>query len=192
MKELGVDVLVSAPQKGWSGSPCCGLVMLSELAEVKVRSTTSTSFSCDLRKWLEIMDAYEGGGHAYHATMPTDGLRKFHEVMMETKSLGWEASKSRQWELGQKVRALFSEKGYRSVAAMEYEAPGVVVCHTRDGGLSSGKRFVREGMQIAGGVPLMCDEHTDFQTFRLGLFGLDKLNNIDHTVASLRDVMDRI
>ena len=192
MKALGVDVLVSAPQKGWSGSPCCGLVMLSELAESRVRSTMSTSFSCDLRKWLEIMDAYVGGGHAYHATMPTDGLRKFHQVMMETNSMGWEASKSQQWELGQKVRLLLNEKGYKSVAAKGYEAPGVVVCHTQDSGLSSGKRFLQEGMQIAGGVPLMCDEHADFQTFRLGLFGLDKLNNIDDTVNKLRDVLDRI
>ncbi|NND05396.1 MAG: alanine--glyoxylate aminotransferase family protein [Saprospiraceae bacterium] len=192
MKALGVDVLISAPQKGWSGSPCCALVMMSSDAENKVRSTTSTSYSCDLRKWLEIMDAYLGGGHAYHATMPTDGLRKFHEVMLETKALGWDYSMSLQWELGLKARDLLTSKGYQSVAAAGFASPSVVVCHTHDKGISSGKKFMEAGIQIAGGVPLKCDEPSDFQTFRLGFFGLDKLQNIDETIRRLKHGLEQV
>jgi aspartate aminotransferase-like enzyme len=183
MRDVGVDVLVSAPQKGWSGSPCCGLVMLGERAVARLEETQSTSFACDLRKWREIMAAYEAGGHAYHATMPTDGLRAFHDVMAETEAMGFDEAARRQWELGRRVRTLLEERGYPSVAAEGFEAPGVVVSYTDDPAIKSGARFADAGVQIAGGVPLKCGEPKDFQTFRIGLFGLDKLQDVDATVA---------
>ena len=192
MKAIGADVLVSAPQKGWSGSPCCGLVMLGELARRRIDETTSTSFACDLRKWMQIMDAYLGGGHAYHATMPTDGLRALRDVMAETEAIGFAEVRERQQELGDRVRALLEGKGIRSVAAEGFEAPGVVVSYTDNDEIQSGKAFAAAGLQIAAGVPLQCDEPEGFKTFRLGLFGLDKLQNVDRTVATLEAALDKL
>ncbi|NOX69365.1 MAG: alanine--glyoxylate aminotransferase family protein [Gammaproteobacteria bacterium] len=194
MKTVGIDVLISAPQKGWSASPCCAFVMLNGAAIDAVTSTTSSSFACDLGKWLEIMRAYERGGHAYHATMPTDALTAFRDVMRETESYGFEKVRAEQQELGERVRALLVSRGFRSVAAAGFEAPGVVVYYTDDPEIKTGSKFAQQGLQIAAGVPLQCDEPEDFQTFRLGLFGLDKLHNVDRSVASLdaalREIQD--
>ena len=192
MEATGVDVLVSAPQKGWSGSPCCAMVMLSERARTAIDSTTSTSFACDLKKWLQIMESYEAGGHAYHATMPTDALARLREVMQETRNYGFDKVRAEQMELGSKVRALFESKGIRSVAAQGFQAPGVVVSYTEDPGVQSSKKFLGQGLQTAAGVPLMCDEPADFMTFRVGLFGLEKLHNVDRTVAQLAAALDHI
>ncbi len=185
MQTNNVDVLISAPQKGWSGSPCCALVMLNERALDRIGTTTSSSFACDLGKWLQIMQAYENGGHAYHATMPTDGLRKLRDTMQETQAYGLEKVRAEQLELGDKVRALLKARGFPSVAADGFGAPGVVVSYTDDPDIQTGKKFLSTGLQIAAGVPLKCDEREDFRTFRIGLFGLDKLHNVDRTVASL-------
>ncbi|KIC49151.1 aminotransferase class V-fold PLP-dependent enzyme [Tateyamaria sp. ANG-S1] len=192
MRGLGVDVLISAPQKGWSASPCAGLVMLSERAVARMEETTSDSFAIDLKKWHQIMMAYEGGGHAYHATMPTDALRDFRDTMKETQAYGFDKLKDAQWALGGAVRSMLAEKGVTSVAADGFGAPGVVVSYTADPDIQTGKRFAAEGMQIAAGVPLQCDEPADFRTFRLGLFGLDKLYDVDGTVARLKRVVDQV
>ena len=192
MRSLGVDVLISAPQKGWSASPCAGLVMLSERAMARMEETTSDSFAIDLKKWHQIMMAYEGGGHAYHATMPTDALRDFRDTMKETQTYGFAKLKDAQWALGDAVRDVLRGKGVVSVAAEGYGAPGVVVSYTADPDIQTGKRFAAEGMQIAAGVPLQCDEPADFRTFRIGLFGLDKLYDVDGTVARLRRVVDQV
>ncbi|MGX5218423.1 aminotransferase class V-fold PLP-dependent enzyme [Pseudomonas segetis] len=192
MQANAVDILISAPQKGWSGSPCCALVMFSELARERIESTESSSFACDLKKWLQIMGAYEQGGHAYHATMPSDSLVRFRDVMKETEQYGFDVVRDEQQALGDRVRALLAEKGFKSVAAAGFEAPGVVVCYTDDADIKTGKKFAAQGLQIASGVPLMCDEPADFQTFRLGLFGLDKLNNLERTVATLADALDKV
>ena len=192
MEKIGIDVLISAPQKGWSGSPCCALVMLSEKAVNALQSTTSSSFACDLKKWAEIMEAYERGGHAYHATMHTDGLIKFRDVMTETKSSGYAELKRAQQNLGANVRSALSQKGFKSVAAPNFEAPGVVVCYTEDPEIKTGKKFAEAGLQIAAGVPLQCDEPANFQTFRIGLFGLDKLKNIDKTLKTFVDALEAI
>jgi len=192
MEACGVDVLISAPQKGWSGSPCCGLVMLSPLARERIESTASTSFACDLLKWLQIMEAYESGGHAYHATMPTDALRRFRDVMKETEEYGFDKVRAEQQELGDKVRALLVSKGIKSVAAEGFQAPGVVVSYTEDVDIHNGKKFLDVGVQIAAGVPLQCDEPKYFQTFRLGLFGLDKLHNVDRTIEKLDEALRQI
>ena len=192
MKASGVDVLVSAPQKGWSASPCCGLVMLGAAALDKLQDTTSTSFACDLGKWLQIMQAYENGGHAYHATMPTDSLTRFRNTLLETEEYGFAKAAADQVELGSRVRGLLAERGIPSVAADDFGAPGVVVAYTDDAEVQSGKKFVEVGVQIAAGVPLMCEEPEGFRTFRLGLFGLDKLQNIDRTLASLQEAMDDV
>ncbi len=192
MRATGVDVLISAPQKGWSGSPCAGLVMLSEAARTRVDETTSTSFACDLRKWLQIMEAYEAGGHAYHATLPTDALRSFRDAMRETEARGLENVRAAQQELGDRVRALLTAKGIQSVAAPGFEAPGVVVSYTQDPDIQNGKKFAERGLQIAAGVPLQCDEPEGFRTFRLGLFGLDKLDDVDRTVTHLERALAEI
>ncbi|MGA2549526.1 MAG: aminotransferase class V-fold PLP-dependent enzyme [Burkholderiaceae bacterium] len=192
MQATDVDVLISAPQKGWSGSPCCAFVMLSERARKAIDGTTSSSFAADLKKWLQIMEAYEKGGHAYHATMPTDALAHTRDVMLETRAYGFEKLRAEQIELGRKVRALLAGKGLRSVAAEGFQAPGVIVSYTDDELLHTGKAFLAEGLQSAAGVPLQCDEPADFKTFRLGLFGLDKLHHIDRTVASLDAALTHI
>jgi aspartate aminotransferase-like enzyme len=192
MQATGVDILISAPQKGWSGSPCCAFVMLSERARSAIDTTTSTSFAADLKKWLQIMEAYEGGGHAYHATMPTDALTRTRDVMLETRAYGFEKLRAEQADLGRRVRALLAAKGLRSVAAAGFEAPGVVVSYTDDAGLHTGKAFLGEGLQTAAGVPLQCDEPADFKTFRIGLFGLDKLQHIERTVAQLDTALGHI
>ncbi len=192
MAAVGVDVLISAPQKGWSSAPCCALVMLSALARQRIEATTSTSFAADLKKWLQIMEAYEGGGHAYHATLPTDALTKLRDVMNETRAYGFARVHAEQQALGDKVRALFARKGIKSVAAEGFQAPGVVVSYTEDAGIQSGKKFLALGLQTAAGVPLQCDEPADFQTFRVGLFGLDKLHNIDRTVQNLEKALRQI
>ena len=192
MKSSGVDVLISAPQKGWSSSPCCALVMLSALALEKMEGSSSTSFACDLGKWLQIMQAYANGGHAYHATMPTDSITRFRDAMQETESYGFEKVKMEQQELGDKVRAMLATKGIKSVAAEGFGAPGVVVSYTDDSGIQTGKKFAEVGLQTAAGVPLMCDEPEGFQTFRLGLFGLDKLHNVDRTVQTLEAALDKL
>ena len=192
MAATGVDILISAPQKGWSGSPCCALVMLGEEARRRIDATTSSSFACDLKKWLQIMETYENGGHAYHATMPTDGLTVLRDVMRETEAFGFDTVRARQQALGDQVRALLERKGYPSVAAAGYQAPGVVVSYTTDPDVQNGKKFIALGLQTAAGVPLQCDEPADFRTFRIGLFGLDKLNDIDRTVARLEEALERI
>ncbi len=192
MQATGVDVLVSAPQKGWSGSPCCAMVMLSEGAREAIDSTTSSSFACDLKKWLQIMETYEGGGHAYHATMPTDALTRLREVMQETRDYGFEKVRAEQMDLGTKVRALFESKGIASVAAEGFKSPGVVVSYTEDPGFQNSKKFLAAGLQTAAGVPLQCDEPADFSSFRVGLFGLEKLHNVDRTVAQLASALDNI
>jgi aspartate aminotransferase-like enzyme len=192
MADVGIDVLISAPQKGWSGPPCAGFVMLNEAALARVSETDSTSFACDLGKWLDIMRAYEDGGHAYHATMPTDALRACRDVMREAQAYGFDKLRDEQQGLGDGVRALLADKGYRSVAAPGFEAPGVVVCYTDDADVSNGSKFAAAGLQIAAGVPLMCDEPEDFRTFRLGLFGLDKLHNLERTVGALDKALGQI
>ena len=191
MQACGVDVLVSAPQKGWSGSPCAALVMLSELARERIDSTQSTSYACDLRKWLQIMETYEGGGHAYHATMPTDALTRVRDVMLETRAYGFDKVRREQQQLGDAVRAMLVGRGFKSVAAEGFQAPGVVVSYTDDAEMQSGRKLMAQGLQIAAGVPLQCDEGADFQTFRIGLFGLDKLHDVNGTVARLAAALDR-
>ena len=192
MKATGVDVLISAPQKGWSSSPCSALVMLGAQALERIDTTTSSSFACDLKKWLQIMQAYENGGHAYHATMPTDALRAFRDTVLETREFGYEKLKLAQWELGDKVRNYLSRKGIKSVAADGFEAPGVVVSYTQDNDIQNGSKFAAKGMQIAAGVPLACDEPEEFKTFRLGLFGLDKLYDVEGTFKRLTSVLDQV
>ena len=192
MRDLDVDVLISAPQKGWSGSPCCGLVMLNERALELMAASESTSFACDLGKWHDIMQAYEKGGHAYHATMPTDGLATFNKVMHETMDFGLMEAKRAQEIQGTKIREVLKQEGFKSVAAMGFEAPGVVVCYTNDPDIQKGKKFAQAGIQIAAGVPLRCDEPEPFTTFRLGLFGLDKLNQIDRTVMTFKKALNKV
>jgi len=192
MRDTGVDILISAPQKGWTGSACCGLVMLSATALERIEQTTSTSFASDLRKWLGIMQAYEQGGFGYHATMPTDSLTVLRDAMAEAEAEGFDALRKAQVELGARVRALLREKGFKSVAAPGFEAPGVVVSYTTDDGIHSARKFAEAGIQAAAGVPLQCDEPPGFKTFRLGLFGLDKLRNVDRSVNNLAKALERI
>jgi aspartate aminotransferase-like enzyme len=192
MQACGVDVLISAPQKGWSASPSAGLVMFSDLALARLEDSSSDSFALNLKQWRAIMQAYEDGGHAYHATMPTDALRAFRDTMLETKEYGFEKLRDAQWALGNGVRALLKEKGVTSVAADGFGAPGVVVSYTSDPEIQTGKKFAALGMQIAAGVPLQCDEPAEFRTFRLGLFGLDKLYDVEATLQRLRNVLDKV
>jgi aspartate aminotransferase-like enzyme len=192
MVAAGVDILISAPQKGWSASPCAALIMMNARARTAIDATTSSSFACDLKKWLDIMETYEGGGHAYHATMPTDALVKFHATMKETEAYGFDKIRAEQQQLGDNVRALLEGRGFKSLAAPGFQAPSVVVSYTDEANIQNGSNFAAEGLQIAAGVPLQCDESDDFCTFRLGLFGLDKLQNIDRTVANLESALTRI
>ena len=192
MAATGVDVLISAPQKGWSASPSAGVVVLSPRAEARLAETTSNSFAIDLKKWRSIMAAYEGGGHAYHATMPTDAIVGFRDAMLETKAMGFEAAKAAQWALGRAVRGMLAEKGVPSVAAEGFQAPGVVVSYTSDGDVQNGAKFRAEGLQIAAGVPLQVGEGAEFRTFRIGLFGLDKLADVPATVARLQKAVDAV
>lgn len=192
MQACNVDVLVSAPQKGWSSSPCCAMVCLSERARKAIDGTTSSSFACDLKKWLQIMESYESGSHMYHATMPTDALVRLQATMKETQAYGFAKVRAEQEELGRKVRALFESRGLPSVAGEGFKAPGVVVSYTSDPEVQNGKKFIAQGLQTAAGVPLQCDEGADFKTFRVGLFGLEKWHNVDRTVGHLADALDRI
>lgn len=192
MAAIGVDILVSAPQKGWSSTPCCGLVMLGERALARIEATTSTSFALDLRKWLQIMRAYEGGGHAYHATLPTDGLTQLRDVMQEAMTIGLEELRQAQVRLGAEVRALLEGRGIRSVAAPGFQAPCVVVSYTDRPDWQNARAFAAQGLQVAAGVPLACDEPEGFSSFRIGLFGLDKLTNVQRSVASLKGALDRM
>ncbi|MCM3565274.1 MAG: aminotransferase class V-fold PLP-dependent enzyme [Hydrogenophaga sp.] len=192
MKATGVDILISAPQKGWSSSPCCAMVMLSERARTAIDATQSTTFAMDLKKWLQIMETYEGGGHAYHTTLPTDALARLHATMLETEAYGFDRVRQEQIALGQAVRALVERHGFASVAAEGFKAPGVVVSHTTDAEVQSSKAFLALGLQTAAGVPLQCDEGPDFKTFRLGLFGLDKWHDVPATVARLEVALRQV
>ncbi len=192
MAKTGVDILISAPQKGWSGSPCCAFVMLSPLARERIDATISSSFAADLRKWLQIMETYEAGGHAYHTTLPTDALTKTYNAMLESQRYGFARLRQEQQALGDAVRAMLAGRGFKSVAAKGFEAPGVVVSYTSDPGIQSGQKFIAVGVQSASGVPLQCDEGADFKSFRLGLFGLDKLHALDRSVATLSAALDKI
>ena len=192
MQASGVDVLISAPQKGWSATPCAGLVMLGEDARRRIEATTSSSFAADLKRWLGIMETYENGGHAYHATMPTDGLRTLAAAIGETLEFGLGAARDAQQRLGDAVRALLAARGFPSVAAEGFGAPGVVVAYTTDLEIQNGSRLCAAGLQIAAGVPLQCGEPADFRTFRIGLFGLDKLKNVERTVTTLQRALDTL
>ncbi len=186
MRATGVDVLISAPQKGWSSSPCCAMVMLSQHARQAIDQSQSTTFAMDLRKWLQVMETYEAGGHVYHTTLPTDALVRLREVMLETEAYGFAKVRQEQIELGRQVRALLQQSGYPSVAAAGFEAPGVVVSYTTDSDIQSSKKFIAAGLQTAAGVPLQCDEPADFRTFRIGLFGLEKWHHVERTVGHLK------
>jgi aspartate aminotransferase-like enzyme len=190
MAATGVDVLISAPQKGWSGPPCCALVMLSELARQRIDATTSSSFAADLKKWLQIMETYEKGAHAYHATLPTDALTRLRDVMLESRAVGFERLREAQSALGRQVRELLEARGFASVAAPGFQAPGVVVSYTDDPEIQSSRKFLGQGLQTAAGVPLQCDEPEGFSTFRIGLFGLEKLQHVDRTVQHLAQALD--
>jgi aspartate aminotransferase-like enzyme len=192
MKAVGVDILISAPQKGWSSSPCAALIMMNQVALDVMATTTSTSFAANLKQWHMIMQAYENGGHAYHATMPTDALAKFRDTMLETQAYGFDKVRDEQLALGKRVRQMLESKGIHSVAAEGFKAPGVVVNYTSDAELQNGKKFAALGLQAAAGVPLMCDEGDDYRSFRIGLFGLDKLHDIDGAVARLEKVVDQL
>ena len=192
MRECGVDVLISAPQKGWSGSPCCAMVMLGERAGAQLVGAGSTSFACDLRRWAEVMASYEAGGHAYHTTLPTDALLRLHQVMQETLDFGLERARAQQWALGRAARALLAQRGFASVAAPGWEAPGVVVSYTDDPAIQSGRAFAAQGLQTAAGVPLQCGEGPDFRSFRIGLFGLEKLSQPERSVQHLAGALDRM
>lgn len=192
MRATGVDVLISAPQKGWSGSPCCAMVMLSERAREAIEGTQSSSFSCDLKKWMQIAEGYEKGQHAYHTTMPTDALVQLRSVMLETRDYGFEKVRQEQIALGAQVRELLESRGLPSVAAEGFKAPGVVVSYTTDPGIQNGSRFAAAGLQTAAGVPLQCGEGADFRTFRIGLFGLEKWHHVDRTVGHLRTALDQV
>lgn len=192
MEKTGVDVLISAPQKGWSSSPCCAMVMLSARAREAIEHTKSSSFSCDLKKWMQIAEGYEKGQHAYHTTMPTDALLRLRDVMLETREYGFAKVREEQIALGTKVRALLESRGFASVAAEGFKSPGVVVSYTTDGEIQSGRAFMKVGLQTAAGVPLQCDEGPDFKTFRLGLFGLDKWHDVDRSVGHLSKALDDI
>jgi aspartate aminotransferase-like enzyme len=192
MKACNVDVVITAPQKGWSSSPCCALIALGDRAREQIDATQSTSFSMDLKKWLQIMEAYEKGGHVYHTTLPTDALKILRNVMKETQSLGFASLKAKQVELGTKVRELLVSKGYPPVSAKGFQAPGVVVSYTKDPDIQSGKKFIALGLQTAAGVPLQCDERPDFRTFRIGLFGLEKLAHVDRTLGQLATALEKI
>jgi aspartate aminotransferase-like enzyme len=192
MRATGVDIIVSAPQKGWSSTPCAGLVMLSPHARERIEHTTSSSFAMDLRKWLAIMEAHEKGAAAYHATLPTDGLAQLRDAMNETEAFGFARAKAAQQELGDRVRALLESKGIRSVAAPGFQAPCVVVSYTDHAEWQNTKAFAAQGLQTAAGVPLACDEPADFRTFRIGLFGLDKLMNVDRSVASFERALNAL
>ena len=192
MKSTGVDVLLTAPQKGWSSSPCAAVVMLSKNAIDVMENTESSSFSCDLKKWFGIMNAYENNGHAYHATMPTDSLVKFENTVKETEEFGFENAREQQNYIGSAIRELLEGKGFKSVAADGFKATSVIVSYTENDAFQNGKIFAENGMQIAAGVPLECGEGSEFKTFRLGLFGLDKLKDPDRTILNFKDVLDRI
>ncbi len=192
MQACNVDVIITAPQKGWSSSPCCALIAMGERARAAIDGTTSTSYSCDLKKWLQIVETYEKGSHIYHTTMPTDGLRVLRDTMVETRTAGWANLKQAQIELGDKVRRMLEAKGFKSVAAPGYQAPCVVVSYTTDPDIQNGKKFIALGLQTAAGVPLQVGERDDFRTFRLGLFGLEKLLHVDRTVGHLKAALDQI
>jgi alanine-glyoxylate transaminase/serine-glyoxylate transaminase/serine-pyruvate transaminase len=192
MKACNVDVLISAPQKGWSSSPCCAMVMLGERARAAIDATSSSSFACDLKKWMQIAEGYEKGQHSYHATMPTDALQRLRDVMLEARDYGFEKLRAEQIELGAKVRELLESRGFPSVAAEGWKAPGVVVSYTSDPDIQSGKKFIAAGLQSASGVPLMCGEGADFRTFRIGLFGLEKWHHVDRTVGHLAAALDKV
>jgi aspartate aminotransferase-like enzyme len=192
MEKTGVDILISAPQKGWSGSPSCAMVMMSERARTAIDQTTSSSYACDLKKWLQIMETYEKGAHAYHATMPTDALTRLREVMLETRAYGFDKVFQEQARIGKLVRELLESRGFTSVAAKPFQAPGVVVSYTSDAEIHSSKKFLALGLQTAAGVPLQCDEPADFMTFRIGLFGLEKLHNPERSVQYLADALDQL
>ncbi|AVP56269.1 aminotransferase class V-fold PLP-dependent enzyme [Pulveribacter suum] len=192
MEATGVDVLISAPQKGWSSSPCCAMVMLSARAREAIEGTQSSSFSCDLKKWMQIAEGYEKGQHAYHTTMPTDALVRLRDVMLETREYGFDKVRAEQIELGARVRELLEGRGFPSVAAEGFKAPGVVVSYTTDPGIHSGKKFMEAGLQTAAGVPLQCGEGPDFMTFRIGLFGLEKWHNVQRTVQHLSAALDQV
>jgi len=192
MEDSGVDILISAPQKGWSASPAFGLVMLSAKANDAINKTQSTSFSCDLLKWLQIMQAYENGAHAYHATMPTDAIKRFRDTIIETEEFGFDNARKKQQELGDKVRTLLESHNINSVSEKDYQAPGVVVCYTNDKAIHNGSKFTNVGIQIAAGVPLQCDEGDDYQAFRLGLFGLDKLKDVDAAVKRFENALKQV
>ena len=192
MAACEVDVLVSAPQKGWSSSPCGALVALSERARAHIDATTSTSFACDLKRWLQIMETYEGGGHAYHATLPTDALLRLRDTMRETLDAGLETLRQAQWTQGRRIRELLQARGFSSVAAPGWQSPGVLVSYTTDPEIKSGKAFAALGLQTAAGVPLQCDEGADFSTFRIGLFGLEKLRHVERTVQTVAQALERL
>jgi aspartate aminotransferase-like enzyme len=192
MKQCGVDVLITAPQKGWSSTPCCAMIALSARARAAIDSTASSSYSMDLKKWLQIVETYEQGKFIYHTTMPTDALKELRDTMQETEAVGFETLKKAQYELGTVVRNMLVSKGFPSVAAFGYHAPGVVVCYTENDGLQNATRFRELGYQTAAGVPLQVGERADFKTFRIGLFGLDKLNDIAETIASLQQALEQL
>lgn len=195
LKQLSVDVAVMAPQKSWSSTPCAALILLGERGLRSLESqkdSTSDSFSLNLHKWWCVMRKYEEGAHMYHATMPTDGIRKFHDFLHELKAFGFERAEKAQWEIGRGVRSILKNEGFQSVAAEGFEAPGVVVSYAPNDDFATGKAFLKQGVQVAAGVPLFLNEGVEFKAFRIGLFGLDKLQSPSKVINDFEQIMKNI
>ena len=196
MVDVGVDVLISAPQKDWTSPPSCALVQLSERAVkwMNRKQEQETSFSLSLKQWLDVMDAYEDGGFAYHTTPPTDALHQFQRVSVEMLEFGLTELKEALVDLGQKARDLLDSRGLTSVAAPGFEAPGVLVYYSPDDTDNDVmvERFQEHGLQIAKGIPWMIDEPDNLKTFRIGLFGLDKLLKEHRTIDILEVALDHV
>ena len=212
MEALAVDCIVTAPQKGWSGPACCGIVLLNERARRLVEAApaetmTAGSYCCNLKTWLAVMAEYEAGGCTDHTTLPTDALVAFRAVVRETSAFGFQAAKERMTALGRTVRHALAVRGLRSVAAAGFESPGVVVCYTPATAQTTSENLVEalkaRGVQIAGGVPFKlpllpstATEPEEFDpracAFRVGLFGLDKLRDVDRTSRIFLEHLDAV
>lgn len=193
MKKLDIDAYITAPQKGWTGPACVGIVMLGERGLEHMKKTQSSSFIVDMNKWHAVMNAYIGGGHMYHLTMPTDALITFENIVRESREqIGLDVLEKKQWELGRRTVAALEAHGADIVAAEGFRAPSVVVAHTTRADIQNGSAFKACGMQVAGGVPLFIDEGDQYKSVRFGMLGIEKIMNGDATIATLEKTLEAV
>ncbi|KIM82940.1 hypothetical protein PILCRDRAFT_819739 [Piloderma croceum F 1598] len=199
MDEWGIDVVLTAPQKGLGTPPGLSIVLASQKA-IKVfesRSTPVTSYYASWKKWLPVMKAYENGSAAYFATPPVNLICAFHASLSAiTKSSPSLADRFKlHQEASKRIKAAATELGLKQLPLEPSLASnGMTALYFPDGvsGADLLPALLQRGVVVAGGL------HTSIKDkyFRIGHMGISVVDpqrgDIDKIISSLRESLAEV